>query len=425
MESVRVVDLFAGAGGLSLGLRRAGFDIVGAFDSWDVAVDAYRQNVGEHVHLVDLRDIVAVCPKVMDLHPDLIVGGPPCQDFSSAGRRIEGSRAELLTAFAMTVAVVRPEWFLVENVARARMSAAWARSREILKRSGYGLTEVVLDASWYGVAQTRKRLFVIGRLSEADGFLASEIEAAREATRTTIRDVLGDDVGQKMEGRPRRYECTSAQSTDAPSPTLWGASRIAGATSRYIFVRPFGRGRGVRSIDEPIPTLIRTSREAPTSGYLASPSPQDPCSAELVPHLTQAQTSRLQGFPIDWDWGMVRRVRDVDQMIANAVPVQLAEAIGRVILARSTGESIPTIDDRFSDWLRASGICGQVLRNRRHALGRARRLLGGRLYADLGDELRALEKAEGFSELSPSTRSDLRAALRAHAEWRTISRRGH
>ncbi|CAI9414961.1 hypothetical protein ANOBCDAF_03341 [Pleomorphomonas sp. T1.2MG-36] len=398
---------------------RAGMEIVGAIDSWDAAIEIYRRNIGDHVRHADIRDVVAVAPMVMDLRPILITGGPPCQDFSTAGLRVEGERAELMTAFAMTVAVVRPQWCLMENVARAQKSLTWARSREILKRAGYGITEIVVDASWYGVAQTRKRLIVVGRRDEADGFLAAEIDAARQARQTTIRDILGEDIGGQIDIHPSRYGCTADWPTDVPGRAPRTASQSSGVSDQqYIFVRPFGGGRGVRSIDEPAPALVRTSREPPAPGYLLNPSRLDLVPVSQVPHLSQQQTSLLQGFPKDWDWSPARRVRDIDQMIANAVPVALAEAIGRVILARHRGESVPATADGFSDWLKAQGVGGQVLRNRRHALGRARRLLGGRLYADIGEELRALEEANGFADLSPSTRSDLRAALRMHADWK-------
>ena len=187
-------------------------------------------------------------------------------------------------------------------------------------------------------------------------------------------------------------------------------------------MRPFGNGPGVRSIDAPAPALVRTSRERPYRGYLAKPSHKDPIPVHGVPNLTQAQTAALQGFPDDWDWGAARSLRSVDQMIVNAVPVAVAESIGRVILSRHAGESLPEIERAFSEWLKNSkGLVGQVLRNKRHALGRARRLLGGRLYADVDEELQALEAAEEFVHLAASTRSDLRAAIRAHAEWRTIA----
>ncbi|MEO9963009.1 MAG: DNA cytosine methyltransferase, partial [Nisaea sp.] len=116
---MRTVELFCGAGGLSLGLGRAGCQLVRAFDIWPEAVAVYRANLGDHVDVADVGDILAVAPAVPALRPDLICGGPPCQDFSSAGHRVEGERANLLVAFAMTIIVARPRWLLMENVPQA------------------------------------------------------------------------------------------------------------------------------------------------------------------------------------------------------------------------------------------------------------------------------------------------------------------
>ncbi|MBN9084571.1 MAG: hypothetical protein BGP04_25160 [Rhizobiales bacterium 62-17] len=88
---VRIVELFCGAGGMSLGLRRAGCEIIQAYDSWDRAVEVYRRNVGNHVWQADLKNIFRVDPMLVALAPDMIRGGPPCQDFSAAGERVRAS----------------------------------------------------------------------------------------------------------------------------------------------------------------------------------------------------------------------------------------------------------------------------------------------------------------------------------------------
>ena len=385
-REMRVVDLFCGAGGLSLGLQKAGLEIVGAVDNWHAAVEVYRRNINEHATRADIRDVVHLAPWVMDRNPDIVVGGPPCQDFSAAGRRVEGARAELTTAFAMLIAITRPEWFLFENVARAKQSATWELSQTILRKAGYGITETVVDSSRFGVGQARKRLIAVGRLQEADDFLAKELGAAKQRKRTTVRDVLGEELG-----------------------------------AEYFFMRPFGRGRGVRSVDEPTPAIVRTSREPPTRGYRSAPSSLDPVPANEVPVLTQRQVALLQGFPENWNWSGVRAKRDVDQLLVNAVPVELARNLGHLVLARHLGRSLPPDDEAFSNWLRGQGFQGQVLRNRRYALRRARRLLSGRIFADVAVELRALEASDEFAKLRPSTRSDLRAAIREYAAWRAKS----
>jgi DNA (cytosine-5)-methyltransferase 1 len=373
---------------MSLGLQRAGFDVVQAYDSWDRAVAVYRKNIGPHVWQADLKDIFRIGPMLAALAPDMICGGPPCQDFSAAGDRIEGERAAMTKAFAMLVCIARPSWVLMENVPRASNSKAFAEARAMIVRAGYGLTECKLDASYYGVPQARKRLFVIGRLGEQNGFLDSALVAARATEPMTVRDIL--------------------LSTDADDDRL--------ARAEAFFTRPYYTGRGVRTLDEPAPSVIRTTREGPRPHYLASPHPDDPVPASSAGLLTQRQVARVQGFPTDWSW-VGASSRDIDQMIANAVPAPMAKAIGQVILARENGESVPEIKGRFSEWLRRRGFSKASIRNAKTRLNRARRLLGGKTFADFAREIATLEAVEGFAALPVATRSDLRKALRLYRDW--------
>ncbi len=126
---------------MSLGLRQAGFDIVKAFDAWPLAVDTYNRNIGSHAEVRDLGDLLGIIPELIALAPDMIAGGPPCQDYSSAGLREEAANAKLTLAFAVLVATVRPRWFVMENVINAMKSETWAQARSILMAAGYGLTE--------------------------------------------------------------------------------------------------------------------------------------------------------------------------------------------------------------------------------------------------------------------------------------------
>jgi DNA (cytosine-5)-methyltransferase 1 len=427
---VRIVELFCGAGGMSLGLQRAGCEIIQAYDSWDKAVEVYRRNVGSHVWRADLKDIFRIGPMLAALAPDMICGGPPCQDFSAAGERVEGERAALTRAFAMLVAIVRPQWFVMENVPLAARSQAWTDARAMLVKAGYGLTESKLDASLYGVPQRRRRLFVIGRLGEQHGFLESALASARSAQPMTIRNMLGNALGDACYFQPRVSGNRGIWSTDGPAPTICRSSKrpippnykphpadAALVETGAFFTRPFYEGRGVRTLDEPAPAVIRTTRERPRPHYLANPHPADPVPATQAAVLTQEQVSRIQGFPIEWDWSSAPS-RDVDQMIANAVPAALAEAIGRVILAREAGESIPEIQGQYGQWLRRRhGFSKLAIRNAKSRLNRARRLLHGRTFADAALELSALESVPDFARLSKGVRSDLRAALRLYREW--------
>lgn len=103
---------------MSLGLQRAGFEIIQAYNVWPPAFDVYRQNVSLHVWKANLKDIFHIAPMVAALKPDLIWCGQPCQDFSKVGEPIEGERAALTRAFAMIICIARPKRLTEPTAAR-------------------------------------------------------------------------------------------------------------------------------------------------------------------------------------------------------------------------------------------------------------------------------------------------------------------
>ena len=158
---MKVVDLFCGAGGMSLGFKRAGFELVCAVDNWPAALECYKLNFKRHpVKQLDISNWEAVAMELKESKPDIVIGGPPCQDFSDAGLRVEGKRAKLTSCFAHIVATLQPKYFVMENVPRALKSKAYAEAEGIFKKAGYGLTKVILDASLCGVPQARSRFFL-------------------------------------------------------------------------------------------------------------------------------------------------------------------------------------------------------------------------------------------------------------------------
>jgi DNA (cytosine-5)-methyltransferase 1 len=185
--SIRVVDLFAGGGGLSLGFQQAGFDVVCAVENWKPAMAVYQANFGDHpVVNFDLSQEDEACTLIDHYAPDLIMGGPPCQDFSSAGKRDEkGGRAGLTINFANIIAQSKPRFFLMENVARAASSTTFKAALTIFKQAGYGLSVKVLDATYCGAPQLRKRLIVVGTLDAEDGFfLMAYVQASQPQVAT-------------------------------------------------------------------------------------------------------------------------------------------------------------------------------------------------------------------------------------------------
>ncbi|WP_245504961.1 MULTISPECIES: DNA cytosine methyltransferase [Rhizobium] len=426
---MRAVELFCGAGGMSRGLINAGIEIVKAYDAWPLAVENYCHNIAPHAEVADLKNLLSIIPAITRLAPDILCGGPPCQDYSLAGRREEGENASMTVAFGIIVTTVRPEWFLMENVIQAEKSEAWRETRKMLKRAGYGLSESKLTASYYGVPQSRRRFIVIGRLAERDGFLRSAIAGAASAKPMTLRDMFGSYIEKPLyfpatsAARRSSYSLdesapTARERSIRPVPATWHphAADVALLENGYVYSRPVRGGRGVRSIDEPFPTVTRTSWERPGPKYRDNPHPSDPVPAELTASLNRDQASRIQGFPENWQW-IAHTQRDVLQMIANAVPAPFAKAIGEVILARHRGETIPAIEGRFLDWLVRNGHRRPIARNIKANATRARHLLGGRTYADMAREFAELDAVPAFIALPKNTRSDLRRALVLLAEF--------
>lgn len=288
--NLRTVDLFAGGGGLSLGFSNAGFDVVAAFDNWNPAISLYSLNFKTHpVIELDLAS-PKVANVIREFSPEIIVGGPPCQDFSSAGKRNESlGRADLTKSFANIVKDLRPPFFVMENVDRAFKSNAFAKAKEIFRKAGYGLSIRILDASLCGVPQLRKRLFVIGELKGADGFLESSLDHHLLSKPMTLRDYFGNTLGIE------HY---------------------------YRHPRSYAR-RGIFSIDEPSPTVRGVNRPVP-SGYPGHPGDTAPVTSSIRP-LTTKERCMIQTFPESFI--LEGNKTDIEQIIGNAVPVRLAEYV--------------------------------------------------------------------------------------------------
>lgn len=224
---MRVVDLFCGCGGLSLGFQKAGFDIIAAYDKWEPALNVYRLNFNHPAENMDLSDVQACVDAIAPLEPDMIIGGPPCQDFSSAGKRNEdGGRGDLTVHYAQIISQLRPKWFVMENVARITKTNKLVDAKTIFKEAGYGLSQQVLDASLCGVPQQRKRFFLIGKLHETDGFMEPFINSSLATRPMTLRDYFGDSLGIEYYYRhPRSYVRRGIFSIDEPSPTIRGVNR--------------------------------------------------------------------------------------------------------------------------------------------------------------------------------------------------------
>lgn len=291
---MRAIDLFCGCGGLSLGFQNAGIEIVSAYDNWEVAIKVYNENFEHQAKLMDISELEI--GEIKKYNPDLIIGGPPCQDYSSAGKRDETlGRAELTLVYANKVCQYKPKWFVMENVERILKSSNLNIVKKEFKDYGYGLTDIILDASFCGVPQKRKRYFLIGGLDEEDNFLKSILEENQSYKRMTVREYMGDELDVEHYYRhPRSY-----------------------------------KRRGVFSIDEPSPTVRGVNRPIPP-GYIFHKG--DTCNdLKKIRPLTFEERARVQTFPSNFKFSGSKT--DMEQMIGNAVPVNLANYMATSLLS--------------------------------------------------------------------------------------------
>lgn len=313
---MKVVDLFSGCGGLSLGLMNAGHSVVAAFDNWEPALAVYRENIREHPAIQqDLSDVSSSVALVSKFRPQVVAGGPPCQDFSSAGfRNYRGKRADLTYKFADIVCQVSPKFFVMENVERIRKTRVLAEIIKQFSEAGFGLTAVVLDASYCGAPQARLRFFLIGHRRAPHNFLSGYLESALSEKPMTMRDYFGDTLGiQYYYRHPRNYNRRAIYGLDEPSATIRGVNR-------------------------PIPP-----------GYVLNANDPVGISLRDVRPLTTAERARVQTFPSDFKFLGNRTAQE--QMIGNAVPVALGQFVGRALsdYAESGFKPLSLTDELFQD----------------------------------------------------------------------------
>lgn len=288
---MKIIDLFSGGGGLSLGFTNAGHEIVAAFDYWDAAIEVYKNNFSHPIYKMDLSNYDIDFIK-KNSNFDCIIGGPPCQDFSSAGKRDEnGGRADLTISFAEIVTKLKPKYFVMENVPLIKNSMVLKKVKDIFKSHNYGLNEDILDASYYGVPQKRKRYFLIGEFNANDGFLSQRLKDDKSKKAITIREYFNNNLDFEHYYRhPRSYSRRAVFSIDEPSPTIRGVNR-------------------------PIPENYNF-HEGDTS--------KDKSAIRVLDYYFRAQ---IQTFPKSFVFTGSKT--NIEQIIGNSVPVKLAEFVAK------------------------------------------------------------------------------------------------
>lgn len=286
-EDARVIDLFAGCGGLSLGFEAAGFETIG-YEMVPSAADTYNRNLAGHCHNVKL-EVGFDYPQA-----DIIIGGPPCQPFSVRGKQkgMEDAR-DGFPVFIDAVKRLEPKVFLFENVRNLAYSHKWYLNLilDSLRDLGYIVEYRCLNAVDYGVPQNRERIIVVGHRSV---FMFPKKDNAR----VTVGEAIGDTMDEALEGS---HFLTQAQ-------------------DRYI--AEYERKSACKNprdlyADRPARTITCRNLAGATSDMQRVKLP-DGSRRRIV----QREAARLQSFP-DWFEFCGNEVQQFTQ-IGNAVPPLLA-----------------------------------------------------------------------------------------------------
>lgn len=387
------LDLFCGCGGFSLGLMRAGFRCMGALDSDRTAVETYQKNLIDfrHPHLLpaecvmqaDLRTMSpeSLAERIGATSVDVVVGGPPCQGFSSA-RKVDGAnhgsrlkhdpRRHLFEDFLRFVEFFRPRVFVMENVMGMRSAAggeyftAVQRAARKIGADGsgprYRVHSQVEDARLLGVPQKRRRQLIVGVRMDAPCYLLPEVPPAPSATpNLPLGKAIGDlpplssasGSPSRAYDLPRRRRHLKKHGLAAES-FLEEVLEVGLATELTSHVarrqserdlRDFARLREGESSasaarDRGVEFEFPYSRESFPDRYTRQ-SRSGPCST-IVAHLakdglmfihptqnrtlTPREAARIQTFP-DW-FSLPSGMGAAFRLIGNAVPPLVAEAVG-------------------------------------------------------------------------------------------------
>lgn len=320
---MRLISLFAGAGGLDLGFEKAGYQVLVA-NEYDSSIwETYEKN---HKAKLLKGDICQIESKEFP-ECDGIIGGPPCQSWSEAGslRGIDDPRGKLFYEYIRILKDKQPKFFLAENVSGMMAKIHSQAVQEIIQqfeKAGYDVSVTLLNAADYGVAQDRKRVFYVGFRKDLNLKL---IPPTPYKKKYSLRDSIYDIKDNAVKARPKNY-------TNGSNCAIANHEYFDGSFSTIFMSR-----NRVRSWDEPAFTVQASGRQCQIH-------PQAPRMIKveadlhkfvegkenLYRRLTIRECARVQGFPDDFTF-YYNKLEDGYKMVGNAVPVNLAYEMAKAI----------------------------------------------------------------------------------------------
>lgn len=335
--AIPALDLFAGAGGLSIGITEAGFKPVGAVEVLTDAATTYESHHDVEVNRRRLEEIPKGDLRALGSNVRVVVAGPPCQPWSTGGHRLASlDSRDGFPALLRALDVIRPEAFLIENVAGLERGVTRPYFLTLVKRLeelGYDVAAKTLDAADYGVPQHRRRLFLVGLNGAHFKFPEATHGPGREKPWVTARDVLGHEPL----GEPNESIITYAKRPHIrPSPydglLFNGGGRPINldAPARTILSSAGGNKTPFLDLDGDVPgyhaRLWDRDAQRPRSNYRQRVRRGRLRSARRI---TVEECAALQSLPADLQFSGTRSIQY--KLVGNAVPPKLASAVAKAL----------------------------------------------------------------------------------------------
>lgn len=329
----KAIDLFSGCGGLTLGLRNAGFQVVAAVDADPLAVSTYRRNhrrtklVTQDIRQVDPASLKRLLKlKVGEL--DLLAGCPPCQGFSTlrtqnGGRQIEDPMNDLVFEVLRFLKVFKPRAVMLENVPGLLSDDRLGKFGRALRKLNYQFEAKVFDAANFGVPQRRRRMILMAVRGATPKF------AIADEVAITVREAIGHLPYPRTSDDPaHNYTTVRGKRT---KQLIANIPRNGGSRSSlpkklqlecHKDVAGFRDVYGRMSWSLPAPTMTGGCIN-PSRGRFLHPTQNR--------SITLREAALLQGFPSDYNFDLSRGRYPVAQLIGNAFPPSFAEKHARVL----------------------------------------------------------------------------------------------
>ncbi len=349
INNIRTISLFSGAGGLDIGAIHAGANIIWANDMMKEACQSYKINIGDHIVCGDINELKSELEDIKDV--SLVIGGPPCQGFSVAGKMdAKDKRSQLVWSYLSVISMIKPRAFIMENVKALATLNRWESTRnaliEAMRELGYSVNFMVLNAKDFNVPQSRERVFFVG--FKGDSKLIPDIQSMIKSYSIPAKSLRETLLSLDKAGNGNNQDICRAKITLAKKPVLRKtpyAGMIFNGLGRPLRLDNYSStlpasmgGNKTPIIDE---NELYNNAKPWVEDYFDkltndSELPVKTIIPNYLRRLTVAEAALIQTFPIDYKFQGSQSMKYTQ--IGNAVPCNLAESVVKMVIDVLTGK---------------------------------------------------------------------------------------